>query len=156
MDGTDQKIVQLLVADGRMTFAELGRRVNLSTAAVHHRVRMLEQRGIISGYGARLSATAIGPGIEALVAIETRADLDDVVSRLARFPEVEVCWTTAGTSDLLCRVRTADAAAMERLLVGVRQVPGVVRTRTTVLLATRFEREPDPVVLLERKAAEEG
>jgi len=71
MDGIDRKIIQHLVADGRTSFAALGRAVNLSTPAVHHRVRRLERRGVITGYGARVSPAAIGLGLSGLVALET-------------------------------------------------------------------------------------
>ena len=63
-------------------------------------------------------------------------------------PEVEACWSTAGTSDLLLKVRVATAAALKRLLLRIRETAGVDRTRTTILLDTRFDRATDPAVLL--------
>ena len=71
MDAIDRKIIQRLVADGRVSFAALGRLVSLSTPAVHHRVRQLERRGVITGYGARVSPGAIGLGLSGIVAVET-------------------------------------------------------------------------------------
>lgn len=148
IDPVDQKILQLLGANGRMSFAELGRRVCLSTPAVHYRVKALESRGVIAGYGARISASALGLGISAVVAVETEGRLEAIVAALEAMPEVECCWSTAGTSDLLLKVRVADPPAMERLLVRLRELPGVDRTRSTVLLNTRFERESDPAAML--------
>jgi Lrp/AsnC family leucine-responsive transcriptional regulator len=147
MDAIDRKILQHLVADGRMSFAAIGRSVNLSTPAVHQRVRQLERRGVITGYGARVSPAALGLGLSGLVAMETEHDLDAIVRAVRTMPEVEACWSTAGTSDLLLKVRAADPPAMERLLVRLRGLAGVDRTRTTILLATQFEREPDPAAL---------
>jgi Lrp/AsnC family leucine-responsive transcriptional regulator len=137
-----------------MSLAALGRVVKLSTPAVHHRVRTLERRGIISGYTARVDAAAIGGGLSGLVAIETAGALEALVDELHKMPQVEACWSTAGTSDLLLRVRAADAVAMERLLVNIRALKGVERTRTTVLLAVRFERQPDPAALVPPAADE--
>jgi len=147
VDDIDRKILQHLVADGRMSFAALGRAVNLSTPAVHHRVRQLERRGVITGYGARVSPAAIGLGLSGLVALETEGSLEAIIGVVRTMPEVEACWSTAGTSDLLLKVRAPDPPAMERLLVRVRELVGVDRTRTTILLDTRFEREPDPAAL---------
>jgi Lrp/AsnC family leucine-responsive transcriptional regulator len=147
MDEIDRKIIQHLVADGRMSFAALGRAVNLSTPAVHHRVRQLERRGVITGYGARVSPAAIGLGLSGLVALETEGSLDAIIAKVRAMPEVEACWSTAGTSDLLLKVRAGDPPAMERLLVRLRELVGVDRTRTTILLDTQFEREPDPAAL---------
>jgi Lrp/AsnC family leucine-responsive transcriptional regulator len=147
MDAVDRKILQHLVTDGRMSFAALGRAVSLSTPAVHHRVRQLERRGVITGYGARVSPGAIGLGLSGLVAVETAGSLEQIVGAVRPMPEVEACWSTAGTSDLLLKVRVGDPPALEHLLVRLRELPGVDRTRTTILLDTQFEREPDPAAL---------
>jgi len=127
-----------------MSFAELARKVKLSTPAVHRRVRALEERGVITGYSARLDLTSLGGGLQALVAVETAGTLDEIVHELESLPEVEACWSTAGTSDLLLRVRTGGPVSMERLLVRLRELVGVDRTRTTILLDTRFDRGADP------------
>lgn len=127
-----------------MSFAALARKVKLSTPAVHRRVRALEERGVITGYSARLDLTSLGGGLQALVAVETAGSLDEIVHELEALPEVEACWSTAGTSDLLLRVRTGGPAGMERLLVRLRELVGVDRTRTTILLDTRFDRAADP------------
>lgn len=152
MDAIDHTIVQILTRDGRISFADLGREVKLSTPAVHRRVKLLEKRGIITGYSARVDLAELGVGLQALVAIETAGSLDAVAHDLERFPEVEACWTTAGTSDLLIKVRASTPMTLERLLVRIREQLDVDRTRTTVLLDTRFEREVDPAALLDRRA----
>ena len=154
MDDTDQKIIRLLAAEGRMSFADLGRRVSLSTPAAHSRVKQLERRGVITGYGARIDPGALGLDLSALVAVEASGSLDALERRLAAFPEVEACWSTAGAGDLMLKVRTADPAALERLLTRLREVRGVERTRSTVLLATRFERTSDPRALWPLSEAE--
>jgi Lrp/AsnC family transcriptional regulator, leucine-responsive regulatory protein len=153
VDEIDHKILQHLVGDGRLSFAALGRLVNLSTGAVLYRVRALERRGIISGYSARVDPAALGAGLCALVALEITGGLDPIERELHKLPEVEACWSSAGTSDLILKIRAADPVAMERLLVRIRDLRGVERTRTSVLLATRFEREPDPAALSPPPAA---
>ena len=154
MDEIDQKILQLLVHDGRMSFAAIGRAVKLSTPAVHHRVRQLERRGVITGYGARVSPAAIGLGLSGLVAVESAGSLGQIVRAVRSMPEVEACWSSAGTSDLILKVRVPDPPAMEHLLVRLRELPGVERTRTSILLDTQFEREPDPAALGSPPSAE--
>jgi Lrp/AsnC family transcriptional regulator, leucine-responsive regulatory protein len=92
IDAIDRKILQRLVADGRVSFAELGRLVNLSTPAVHHRVRKLEGEGVITGYGARVDPGAIGLGLSGIVAVETEGTLGSIVVAVRAMPEVEACW----------------------------------------------------------------
>lgn len=147
MDEIDRNILQHLVRDGRMSFAAIGRAVKLSTPAVHHRVRQLERRGVITGYGARVSPAAIGLGLSGLVAVESAGSLGRIVRAVRAMPEVEACWSSAGTSDLILKVRASDPPAMEHLLVRLRELPGVERTRTSILLEAHFEREPDPAAL---------
>ena len=108
MDAIDRKILQHLVVDGRMSFAAIGRAVKLSTPAVHHRVRQLERQGVITGYGARVSPGAIGLGLSGLVAVESAGRLGEIVRAVRAMPEVEACWFTAGTSDLILKVRVGD------------------------------------------------
>jgi Lrp/AsnC family leucine-responsive transcriptional regulator len=144
LDDVDLNILRYLSEEGRMSFAALARKVKLSTPAVHRRVRALEERGVITGYSARLDLTSLGGGLQALVAVETAGSLDEIVHELEALPEVEASWSTAGTSDLLLRVRTGGPAGMERLLVRLRELVGVDRTRTTILLDTRFDRAADP------------
>jgi Lrp/AsnC family leucine-responsive transcriptional regulator len=144
LDDVDLNILRYLSEEGRMSFAALARKVKLSTPAVHRRVRALEERGVITGYSARLDLTSLGGGLQALVAVETAGSLDEIVHELEALPEVEACWSTAGTSDLLLRVRTGGPVGMERLLVRLRELVGVDRTRTTILLDTRFDRAADP------------
>ena len=76
LDDVDWQLLELLQAEGRMTFSELGRRVSLSAPATTERVRRLEERGIITGYGATIDATKLGLPIEAIVREGTQLGRD--------------------------------------------------------------------------------
>src|SRR5215207_6762257 len=69
LEATDRQILQLLAADGRMSFTDLGKATGLSTSAVHQRVKRLEQRGLIQGYGATVDHEQIGLPLTALISI---------------------------------------------------------------------------------------
>jgi Lrp/AsnC family transcriptional regulator, leucine-responsive regulatory protein len=71
LDGKDIAILEALQADGRIPLSELGRKVGLSQPAMSERVKRLEDRGIIAGYGARLSADALGLGMTAIIRLKT-------------------------------------------------------------------------------------
>ena len=68
MEQTDRRIVDLLRADGRMSFTDLGKQLGLSTSAVHQRVRRLEERGVLAGYAARVDHVALGNALTETVA----------------------------------------------------------------------------------------
>ncbi len=69
MESVDRLICQLLAADGRMSFTELGKKTKLSTSAVHQRVKRLEQRGVIKGYGATIDFAEVGLPLTAFISI---------------------------------------------------------------------------------------
>src|SRR5205085_7859231 len=98
MEELDRQIVQLLVKDGRMSYTDLGKATGLSTSAVHQRVRRLEERGLILGYGATIDHAAAGKPLTAFVSV-TPFDVtepDDYPKRLQGIQEIESCWSVAG------------------------------------------------------------
>ncbi len=88
-DATDWDILDVLQAEGRIPFRELGRRVSLSAPAVTERVRRLEEAGVIRGYRAELDLKALGIGIEAIVRVrDTRNDAARIRKAIENQPEV--------------------------------------------------------------------
>ena len=140
-DTIDRALIDALRARARATYAELGRLVGLSPPAVHDRVRRLEDSGIISGYHAAVAPATLGLGVSALVGIfqSDTAEQDDVAERLRDVLEIEDCWAVAGDEAFVVRVRVRDVDALEHTLGVIRRIPGVARTRTTVVLSTRWE-----------------
>jgi Lrp/AsnC family leucine-responsive transcriptional regulator len=148
VDDIDRRLVALLVADARASYAELARAVGLSAPSVHDRVRRLERSGAITGYAAVVDPHAVGLGVTALVGILQRegVEQDDLATSLAAIEEIEDCWFVAGEEAFVVKVRVADIDALEHTLGVLRRTKGVARTRTTVVLSTRFEgrrRTPD-------------
>ena len=141
MDDIDLRLVSALVADARTSYAELARMVGLSGPSVHDRVRRLERDGVIRGYSADVAPAAVGLGVTALVGILQRegAEQEDLAAALAEVAEIEDCWAVAGEEAFVVKVRAADVDALEHTLGILRRTPGVARTRTTVVLSTRFE-----------------
>ncbi len=141
MDQMDQRLLQALRADGRATYAELGRLVGLSAPSAHDRVAKLEATGVITGYHAAVQPAAIGLGVLALVGIFTTesGDQDVVAERLRRVEALEDCWTVAGEETFIVTVRARDVDGLEHTLGALRRLEGVARTRTTVVLSTRWE-----------------
>lgn len=145
MDATDRLILDELRVNGRATFADLGRTVGLSASAVHERVAKLESARVITGYRAVVDQAVVGLGVTALVGIEPSDTGDDeaIAASLAAIMEVESCYAVAGDQAFIVKVRVPTVDALERVLVQLRRVDGVARTRTTVVLSTRFEGRPN-------------
>ena len=142
-DDLDRRIVELLAANGRMSYTDLGRATGLSTSAAHQRVRRLEERGTIRGYVALLDAESLGLPLSAFVSVKPfdPAAPDDVAERVAKFPQVESCFSVAGDENYILLVRVASPSALESLLADIRSTANV-STRTTIVLSTPFEGRP--------------
>jgi Lrp/AsnC family transcriptional regulator, leucine-responsive regulatory protein len=143
IEATDRKILQLLAADGRMSYTDLGKSTGLSTSAVHQRVKRLEQRGLILGYGATVNHAEVGLPLTAFVAIRPMdpSQPDDCPERVRDIPEIESCWSVAGEESYLLKVRAATPHALEELLARIRAAANV-STRTTIALSTYYENRP--------------
>jgi Lrp/AsnC family leucine-responsive transcriptional regulator len=140
VEDTDRTIVQLLAADGRMSFTDLGKATGLSTSAVHQRVKRLEQRGVISGYGASVNHEELGLTLTAFVSITPidPSQPDDYPERLREVDAIEACWSVAGDESYILKVRVETPHALEDLLARIRSRANV-STRTTIVLSTPYE-----------------
>jgi Lrp/AsnC family leucine-responsive transcriptional regulator len=157
LDPIDRKILRFLREDGRMSHAAIAKEVGLSGPAVHERVRKLEQRGVIAGYTALLDPDAMGRPHVAFTLVtlepgnETAMD-EPIVARICDEPDVLEFHRIAGEDCYLVKVRAATNKDLEKLLRRIRSIPGVARTRTTLVLSTELER---PTILVPEAAATE-
>jgi Lrp/AsnC family transcriptional regulator, leucine-responsive regulatory protein len=152
MESLDRHIVSLLAQDGRMSFADLGRQVGLSTSAVHQRVKRLEERGIIAGYRAEVDHASVGLPLTALISVVPfdASAPDDIPDRLRNVEQIVSCWSVAGDENYVLLVRVPRPQELEELLATIR-AQGQCSTNTTVVLSTPWEGRAallpeDPVV----------
>ena len=143
MEETDRLILTLLAADGRMSYTDLGKATGLSTSAVHQRVKRLESRGLIKGYGATIDHERLGLPLTAFVSIRPidPSQPDDSPDRLSTVPEIESCWSVAGEESYILKVRVPTPLDLEDLLGRIRSAANV-STRTTIVLSTPYENRP--------------
>jgi Lrp/AsnC family leucine-responsive transcriptional regulator len=143
VEETDRLILTLLAADGRMSYTDLGKSTGLSTSAVHQRVKRLEQRGLIKGYGATIDHERVGLPLTAFVSIRPidPSQPDDSPDRLSTVPEIESCWSVAGEESYILKVRVPTPLHLEDLLARIRAAANV-STRTTIVLSTPYENRP--------------
>ena len=143
MEDIDRRILELLAADGRMSFTDLGKATGLSTSAVHQRVKRLETRGLIKSYAAVIDHDRVGLPLTAFISIRPidPSQPDDSPERLRDISEIESCWSVAGDESYILKVRVATPVDLEDLLARVRAAANV-STRTTIVLSTPYEGRP--------------
>jgi Lrp/AsnC family leucine-responsive transcriptional regulator len=143
VEDLDQQILTLLAGDGRMSYTDLGKATGLSTSAVHQRVKRLEGRGLIKGYGATIDYEQVGFPLTAFISIRPMdpSQPDDAPERLRGIREIESCWSVAGEESYILKVRVPAPTGLEELLATIRAVANV-STRTTIVLSTPYENRP--------------
>ncbi|MDQ6937584.1 MAG: Lrp/AsnC family transcriptional regulator [Actinomycetota bacterium] len=148
MDDVDRVLLDALRNNARATYADLGRLVGLSAPSTHDRVAKLEASGVLRGYHASIQPEALGYGISSLIGVfsSDEADEDTIMAALTGVPSIEDCWFVAGEESYVVKARVADVAALEKLIGELNRIRGVARTRTTVVLSTKFEGRVPPAV----------
>jgi Lrp/AsnC family leucine-responsive transcriptional regulator len=142
LDDLDVLLLDALQRNARSTFAELGSLVGLKAPAVHDRVKRLEQRGYILNYSAQLDAKRLGLALTAFVSCYTSPDCayDAFTAALGNMPEVCEVHSVAGEETFVCKVVTRSTQHLDELLARLKSMPGMARTRTTIVLTTPYDR----------------
>jgi DNA-binding Lrp family transcriptional regulator len=142
LDTIDRNIIALLRENAKLTFAEVGGHVGLSSTAVKRRVDRLQQDGVIVGYGARIDPRALGEGIEALIEVycAERVSPGDVGKSLAGLDQVVSAFTVSGEADAVVRARVESIADLEKFVELLRHDRNIVRTKTLIVLSTLIDR----------------
>ncbi len=139
-DSTDKAILDILQSEGRISNAELARRVNLSPPATHARLRRLEESGLVRGYAALLDRERAGFDMLCFVQISLQLhqpeQVEAVRSAIRDMPEVLECHHVTGEYDYLLKVVIHNRKDLERfVLERLTPVPGVARIHTSLVLS---------------------
>ena len=158
LDSIDRAILLELQQESRLSYAEIGSRVGLSPAAVHDRVKKLEKKGVIKAYKIQVDPEALGLKLMAFVAIrlDNYSTGKELVPALEQFNEIEEMHSVAGETDVLLKVRVIDTKALEALIYRIKNVPGVARITSTIVLSTTLEDRPLVPVEEEEAVAKVG
>ena len=120
LDEKDIQILSILQTDGRITNADLAKKVNLSPPSVLQRVRALEKAGLIRGYVALLDPDRLGLRLTALVMVRLSLHQERPIEQFRKsvleIPEILECYHVSGEFDFLLKVVVRDIRAYEQLI----------------------------------------
>lgn len=139
IDELDRRILRELRLDGRLSNTKLAEKVGLSTTPCWNRVRALEESGMIEGYTALLSQTALGYPDTVIIEVTLDRHDDDIFEKfgqaLAELPEVMEAYLLTGEYDYLIKVAVAGTAGYEEFLRRkLYKLPGLRHSRSTFVL----------------------
>ena len=139
LDAVEERLIAALASFPRAGMLQLAREVGVARNTAQARFDRLLAAGVITGFGPDLDLRRLGYGVSAFVSLEIAqgrgpaldAHLDDI-------PEVVEAYMTTGPSDLLCRVVARDNDHLGQVINRILDVPGIMRTTTSLILATRI------------------
>lgn len=138
LDKLDWKILVELQEDARLSYAELGRRVGLSTPAAAQRVRRLEDAGVIRAFRAEIDPAKVGLPITAFIRMSVVGDvLAKVTAAVRKMPEIVECHRTTGEDSFILKIHVVT---VEELKAVIDHLTPYGTTSTSLVLSSLVER----------------
>lgn len=136
MDQLDLKLLQELTEDGRISYAELGRKYGLTRVSIKERIDRLRQEGVIEAFTVTINPEATGKHVSAFFEIDVEPfHLDSVAHALAEKDEVENLYLMTGSSTLHMHALLRDMEDLERFVLDhVYSLKGITRVQTHLIL----------------------
>ena len=149
LDSIDRQIVQELQADGRLTNAELSKRVNLSPSPCLRRVRNLEDEGIITGYTANVDQDKFGLPISIFVSVKLEKQTEEMLrtfeAEVEKIDEIVECYLMTGGFDYLLRIITDSLSSYQNVLTQrITHIPGIASIESSFALGIIKQRKIYP------------
>lgn len=137
LDGLDQKIVQLLIKNARMSYSEIGQLVGISRVAVKMRIQSLEKRGVIEEYTAIVNPQKISGAVSCYFELETSPEAFAQVTEILRQNEtITQIYRVTGKNKLHVHAVAASGEEMERLIAEVIDpLPGIISSSCNMILS---------------------
>lgn len=141
LDEKDTKLLKALQKNARISTSALARKMKLSRTTVQDRITRLEERKIIAGYTVKLdpSFTARQMSAHVMMKIEPKAQ-DAIVDHCSKMDRITALYTIAGEFDLIAVAEANTTEGLDRALDEIRNIKGVTRTTTSVVLSKKLER----------------
>lgn len=137
MNEVDRHLLDLLQRDSTLSYAELGRRVGLSTSAVNERLKKLERAGAIRSWSVVVDPRAADVSLCVFMLVLLEANDDEFVARMKQLPEVQECHHITGEFSYILKIRVRGAPELEEFLMRkLKPIRGFTRTHTLVVLSS--------------------
>ncbi|MCH4896820.1 winged helix-turn-helix transcriptional regulator [Marinilabiliaceae bacterium JC040] len=144
IDETDRKILSYLIKNARMPFLEIARECGISGAAIHQRVKKMEEAGIIAGSRFNVKPEALGYKVCAFIGItlDHAHKYKTVVKDIAKIPEVVECHFITGNYTFLLKILCKSHQHLMDLLINTLQnIPGISKTESFIALEQPIDKQ---------------
>lgn len=144
LDAIDREILKFLIKNARMPFLEIARECGISGAAIHQRIRKLDESGVILGSRLIVDSKTLGFDVCAYIGIRLQDPqyLDATVEKLKQIPEIVECHFITGTYNVFVKLYCLDNEhLMKTIFDGIVRIQGISTTQTYISLFEAFQRQ---------------
>ncbi len=136
MDKIDEMIIRSLSKDGKTTYTEIAKHLNVTAQTISDRVEKLGNKGIITGFTIKVDPAEINYPIEFICELDINASvMDDVLAVLKQIAEIHIIKITTGIHDILCIGNAQDIENLHEIVERkISTIPGVNKTYTSITL----------------------
>lgn len=144
MDIYDYNILNELQNNGKLSIAELGRMIGLSTTATKERVKKLENEGVIKGYSAIIDASKVGMDLTAFITVPVgNLEIKEMADKLSAMKEIVECHKVTGNTCFLIKVRARSSSHLEHL---IDEINNFAKNTYTYLVLSTAKEEPKIII----------
>jgi len=141
MNTTDEKLLSLLLDNGRESTSALARKLSVSRSTVQSKIKRLEETGVIQGYSAQLGDEYASKLVSAHVLITVQQKQTAQTNlKLSAIPQIRALYAISGDYDLIAVVSTETTEQLSRILDDIGNLDGVERTNSSLILETKLRR----------------
>ena len=144
IDGIDRRILRSLIKNARTPFLEIARECGISGAAIHQRIKKLEDSGVIMGSRMVVDPKKLGFDVCAFINISISDPKQQLstVQQLKQIPEIVECHFVTGTYNLMVKLYCVDNDhLMKTIFEGILCIPAITSTQTYISLDESFSRQ---------------
>jgi DNA-binding Lrp family transcriptional regulator len=137
----DEALIRLLQANARESVSNLARVLGVSRTAVQERLNRLKRLGVIEGFTVKLNPDWNRSHVTTFIelVIEPKC-VTPIMATIERMPSVKALWSISGRFDLLAEATATTTEDIDKLLLDLGDIEGVIRTESHVALSTKFDR----------------
>ncbi len=144
IDGLDKQILIELTANSRTPILEISRKIGISGAAIHQRIRKLNDSGLIAGHQLKINPKVLGYSTLAFIGVyfDKAERNSEAIKKMKKIPEILECHYTTGNWSVLVKVICKNNEHLMTLLnKQIQSIDGVSRTETFISLEQQIDRQ---------------
>jgi len=136
LDQTDKKIIDILIENSRMSYADIARKLGVSEATVFKRIKKLKDEGVIESFTLRLEPSKIGKNVYISIGLTVNPVLlDEIAKKLSNFDEVSEVYITVGEHNIIAHALIKDNDAFNNFLMNkIYKLEGITKIDINIIL----------------------